>query len=278
MVNPLLNGDCVIDGNRVAYGVHGSGQPVVLIHGTPSHSYIWRNVAPHLAESGFQVFVFDLLGFGASERPVYADTSVDAQTGLVPKLMAAWGLDEVRIVAHDIGGAVGLRLAVSHPELVERLVLADTVSYDSWPSETWQEITRNHLQSYAAMPADQFEALLTRQLRMTVSDPDRMTGETLDAYLDAISGPMGRTSFFQHQARHYDSKYTEELTADLPKLQIPVLILWGEDDQWQSTTYAERLHADIPGSQLNMIPKAGHFVMEDAPEAVTQHLLDFLAS
>lgn len=278
MVNPLLNNDCVVDGNRVAYGVHGTGRPVVLIHGTPSYSYIWRNVAPHLAESGFQVFVFDLLGFGASERPVHADTSVAAQTDLVTELMTVWGLNRAQIVAHDIGGAVGLRLAVGYPELVERLVVIDTVSYDSWPSETWKEIIRNHLDSYAAMPADEFEALLTRQLKMTVSDPDRMTGDTLEAYLDVVSGATGRSSFFQHQVRHYDSKYTEEITPDLPNLQMPVMILWGEDDKWQPASYAERLHADIPGSQLQVIPNAGHFLMEDAPEAVTQHLLDFLAT
>lgn len=276
MLNPLLTDHCVVGGHRIAYGVHGSGRPVVLIHGTPSHSYIWRDVAPPLSSSGFEVFVFDLLGFGASERPVDADTSVAAQTDLVVELMRFWGLESAQVVAHDIGGAVGLRLAVGYPDRVERLAVLDTVSYDSWPSATWREIIENHLDSYSAMPIDEFTALLTRQLKMTVSVPEKMIGDTLDAYLQAASGEMGRTSFFQHQVQHYDSRYTEEIAGQLPELTMPVLILWGTDDQWQPTSYAERLHADVPGSRLAYIQGAGHFVMEDAPEDVTKHLLDFL--
>ena len=188
MFNPLLTDHCVVGGHRIAYGIHGSGRPVVLIHGTPSHSYIWRNVVPRVSSSDFQVYVFDLLGYGASERPVNADTSVAAQTELVVELMRFWNLESAQVVAHDIGGAIGLRLAVGHSDLVERLVVIDTVSYDSWPSETWQEIIKNHLDSYAAMPTDEFNALLTRQLKMTVSDQDKMNGDTLAAYLDAAFG------------------------------------------------------------------------------------------
>ncbi|MEH6739629.1 MAG: alpha/beta fold hydrolase, partial [Sulfitobacter sp.] len=59
----------LINNTRIAHGVHGAGEPVVLIHGTPSSSYIWRNVMPHLVTAGYQVHVFDLLGYGLSERP-----------------------------------------------------------------------------------------------------------------------------------------------------------------------------------------------------------------
>ena len=65
-MNHIVTGHTLINDTRIAYGVHGSGEPVVLIHGTPSSSYIWRNVMPHLVAAGYQVHVFDLLGYGLS--------------------------------------------------------------------------------------------------------------------------------------------------------------------------------------------------------------------
>lgn len=85
--------NALISGHRIAWGVMGAGAPVILIHGTPSFSYIWRNVAPRLAAGGQRVYVFDLLGFGHSERPrdPAVDTSVGAQVPIVAALLDQWG-------------------------------------------------------------------------------------------------------------------------------------------------------------------------------------------
>ena len=127
-----------MNGYRIAYGKHGDGEPVILIHGTPSHSYIWRNVVPGLVDGGCRVFLFDLLGYGASERPVDpdVDTSVGGQEAILLQLMSVWNLKFAHFVAHDIGGAIGQRFALSYPESMKSLTLIDTVSYDSWPSAT----------------------------------------------------------------------------------------------------------------------------------------------
>ena len=272
----LLTDQHVILGGRIAYGVHGAGVPVVLIHGTPSHSFEWRDIVPQLTAAGHQVYVYDLLGYGQSERPIEMDTSVAGQGPVLEALLDHWSLDGPHIVGHDIGGAIALRLALSRPERIASLTVIDTVSYDSWPSETWRQIIRDHLADYAALPEDDFRALLTRQLRMTVHDQSRMTGDTLEAYLAPHTGPLGRASFFYHQVRHYDSRYTQEISHRLKDLLLPVQILWGQEDQWQPTSYAERLAADIPNAELHIIPEAGHFVMEDAPGTVGDHLTQFL--
>ena len=77
----LANAHVLIDGMRIAHGVHGDGEPVILVHGTPSSSFIWRNIVPVLTSAGFKVHVFDLLGYGLSERPwnPEVDTSVSGQ-------------------------------------------------------------------------------------------------------------------------------------------------------------------------------------------------------
>ena len=273
----FLDRNILIDGVRLAYRDRGEGDPVVFVHGTPSYSYEWRNVVPEVESAGYRVITYDLLGYGDSERPLDRDTSVAAQTDLLVALLDALGLTSVSLITHDIGGAIGQRIAVLHPGRARRLMLIDTVSYDSWPSATWQTIIATRLDSYAAMPAADFEDMLTGQLTMTVADDTNMAGDDLRAFLAPHRTALGRVSFFEHQVRHYDSAYTEELTDRLGELALPVRIVWGEQDRWQPLDYAERLAAEIPGAQLAVVSGAGHFLMEDNPARVTHEVLDFLA-
>lgn len=273
----FLEQNILVDGVRLRYRDRGEGDPVVFVHGTPSYSYEWRDVVPQVEAAGYRAITYDLLGYGDSERPLDRDTSVGGQTELLVKLLDELGLEQPSLITHDIGGAIGQRIAVHHPDRLRRLMLIDTVSYDSWPSVTWQRIIRERLDSYAAMSGDEFEAMLTRQLKMVVADENDMEGERLRAFLAPHRTAVGRTSFFEHQVRHYDSKYTSELTERLRELTVPVRIVWGRHDKWQPTAYAEQLAADIPGAELVVISDAGHFPMEDAPKRVTREVLDFLA-
>ncbi|GAA4921414.1 pimeloyl-ACP methyl ester carboxylesterase [Actinomycetospora succinea] len=273
----FLDRNVLVDGVRLAYRDRGEGDPVVFVHGTPSWSHEWRHVVPHVEAAGHRVITYDLLGYGDSERPLDRDTSVGAQTDLLLALLDELGVENPSLITHDIGGAIGQRVAVLHPGTVRRLMLVDTVSYDSWPSETWREIIRTRLDGDANMSADEFEAMLTRQLTMTVADEAVMAGDDLRAFLAPHRTALGRTSFFEHQVRHYDSTYTEELTDRLGTIDVPVRIVWGREDRWQPVSYAEKLAADIPGASLVVLDDAGHFLMEDDPVRLTREVLDFLA-
>lgn len=274
----LTDTDVVVDDVRLAYADHGDGEPVVFLHGTPSHSYLWRDVAPQVRAAGFRTVVYDLLGFGRSERPLDRDTSVTAQAELLVGLLDALGIGSAHIVAHDIGGAVGQIVAVGHPERVRTLTLIDTVSYDSWPSQTWQRIIDEDNGFRYVAREQEFEAMLIRQLRMTVGDPESMTAEVIANYLAPHHGFLGRSSFFTHQVSHYDSRHTERITDRLPSLSLPVKVVWGAEDAWQPVHYAERLCRDIPGAELSVIPNAGHFLPEDAPDELTREILEFLTA
>lgn len=266
--------DVLVDGARLAYTDDGHGDAVVLVHGTPSYSYIWRNIVPPLLAAGHRVITYDLLGYGASERPVARDTSVTAQAALLPGLLDALGVDRCTLVGHDIGGAVAQIVALRYPARVARLMLIDTVSYDSWPSATWRAIIDRHLDAYAAMPEAAFLDMLRRQLDMTVTVPDGMPEDVMSAYLTPHRGPLGRASFFEHQVRHYDSTHTERLTPLLGGIAAPTRILWGAEDRWQPLAYGRRLAADIPGAELRVVPGAGHFLPEDAPARVAAEITE----
>ncbi len=137
----LVDGNAIIGGHRIAHGVHGDGEAVILIHGTPFFSHIWRKVLPDLVAAGLKVHVYDLLGFGHSERPrdPSVDTSVSGQLPLLLELMQHWELASAHVVAHDIGGAIAQQLGIFHPERIKTLTLIDSVSFDSWPSRRTRE-------------------------------------------------------------------------------------------------------------------------------------------
>lgn len=277
----LLPDNTLILGHRIANGVHGAGEPVVLIHGTPSSSYIWRNVVPELVDNGHRVHIFDLLGYGLSERPwdPAVDTSVSGQVPVLKKLIAHWGLDRAHVVAHDIGGAVAQRFCIFHPQNVKSLTLVDTVSFDSWPSKRTKEQMKRGLDALIKRPDEEHREHFRDWILSTVHNQDRIRAESLETFVDYISGPVGQGSFFQHQVSHYDHAHTSGLNDRIGELgKMPVQIIWGENDAWQVIDWAYRLHAAIPGSLLHVLPGCGHFAMEDQPGRVAELLTAFISA
>lgn len=272
---PLLNGHAVISGHRIATGIHGGGTPLVLVHGTPAHAIIWRELVPLFVGAGFHVHLYDLLGFGASERPVDADTSVAAQVTLLAALLDHWQLPTTHLFGHDIGGAIALRLAFEQGARLRSLTIADAPSYDSWPSPTWKQMHDEYAQC-ALTPASEHRSTMARQLGMAVFHKDRMQGETLMRYLEPLCGVVGQPSFYQHQVAHYNACYTMDFAEKLPQLKVPVQILWGSQDEWQPVAYAYRLQRDIPGATLHLYEQAGHFLMEDVPLPVAAQVIVFV--
>ncbi|WED23028.1 alpha/beta hydrolase [Vibrio sp. JC009] len=278
-MNHIVTKNTLINGMRIAHGVHGEGDPVVLIHGTPSSSYIWRNVLPSLVGSGYKVHVFDLLGYGFSERPrdPDIDTSVTGQVSVLEGLLEHWGLTEIHLIAHDIGGGVAQRFGIQSPDRLLSLTMIDVVSYDSWPSKRTHEQMQAGLEKLIKASNETHREHFREWLYSTVQNKQRLADTSMDTYLDFISGPVGQGSFFQHQVMHYDPKHTDEVAERYAELgNSPVQLIWGADDAWQVVDWAHKLNRDIPGSELHIIEDCGHFSMEDQPETISALLVEFL--
>ena len=275
----LVTENTIIDGNRIAYGVHGSGEPLILMHGTPSFSHIWRNILPALVDAGYQVYIYDLLGYGHSERPQdpSIDTSVSGQVPVLVGLLDYWELDNLHVVAHDIGGGVAQRLGIFHQERLKSLTLIDCVSFDSWPSKRTKEQMEAGLETLISASDANHRQHFSEWLLSAVHNKDRLQSGSLETYVDMISGPVGQGSLFQHQIMHYDHRHTSELDDRLTELgNIPVQLIWGANDVWQITEWADRLHAAIPGSKLNILDDCGHFSLEDQPEKIGNLVIAFV--
>ena len=262
-----------LSGTEVAYDVLGFGPPLVLVHGTPTNSSIWRNVALRLADR-FSVYVFDLPGFGQSERREGLDVSIANQARVLAELVEVLDLDTPSIAGHDIGGAAVLRAHLLEGVPFGCIALIDSVALRPWITPTTRHV-KAHLDVYATMPAETFEALVASHLRTATHYPmDELTVET---YLDQWKGEPGQKLYLQKDAQ-LDEGDTADVELLLPSITVPVCIVWGENDAWLPPATAERLHELIPTSDLILLPDTGHFAMEDSPQEVATTLFDFFTN
>ncbi|HEY3687738.1 MAG TPA: alpha/beta hydrolase [Streptosporangiaceae bacterium] len=255
----------------VRWGRIGGGSPVVLLHGTPFSSYVWRDVAAGLA-ARHTVYYWDMPGYGRSEMRDGQDVSLGAQGGLFAGLLAHWGLDRPRVVAHDFGGAVALRAHLLHGAVYDRLALVDVVALAPWGSPFFR-LVRDNAEVFTRLPGNLHEALV-REYITTTGGPG-LRPATLNALAAPWLGERGQPAFYR-QIAQADQRYTDEIQDRYGDLDLPVLVCWGGDDAWIPAERGEKLAATIPGARLHRVPCAGHLVPEDAPAELTGVLLDFL--
>jgi pimeloyl-ACP methyl ester carboxylesterase len=259
---------------EVAYEVFGEGPSVILVHGTPMRSYLWRNIVPALAEHR-SVYVYDLLGYGESEKGEGQDVSIAAQARLLEELVEAWGLEEPAIAGHDIGGGIVLRAQLLEGVRFSRVAILDAVvpgpRLSAPRSSTWH--VREHAEAYEAMPNHLFGAFFSAYLGEANSN---LGGDAFEAYLAPWCGEEGRRAFVR-QALQVEERHTGEIEPRLACVEVPVLVVWGEKDGWLDPSLASRLRKEIPGSELKLIQEGGHFVQEDAPEVTAKALAGFFS-
>ncbi|GAW37361.1 haloalkane dehalogenase [Roseovarius sp. A-2] len=262
----------MVEGHRIAYLDEGAGPPLILLHGIPTSSLLWRKVIPVLAQT-HRVIAPDMLNYGQSDKPERADVSIAAQARLLVGLMDALGLGRVDLAAHDIGGGVAQIVAVRCPERLNRLVLANAICFDSWPIPEFEPLQETGAETEISV--DAFDKMLRDFLPQGVAVPDQLTGEAIDIMLQPWRGEDGKAALFRN-FRRLDPEYTMAIARELEKLDLPTLVLWGDKDPFQKPDYAQRLADTIPGARLEWISGAAHWIMEEQPQAVADHIARFL--
>ncbi|MGF6998149.1 pimeloyl-ACP methyl ester carboxylesterase [Paraburkholderia sp. GAS32] len=263
MQNWLLPESYTFRDQTVRFRVTGNGPPLVLVHGTPFSSYVWHRIAPHLAQVR-TVYYYDLLGYGQSEQRDAQDVSLGVQNVLLAELLAHWQLTNPDIIAHDFGGATSLRAHLIDGCDYRSLTLIDPVAVAPWGSPFVQHV-REHGAAFAGLPPYIHEAVVKAYVRGAIARdiPD----EELAPYVTPWLGATGQAAFYR-QIAQMDQRYTDAVETRYPQMRCPTQILWGEDDQWIPLERGRQLAAVIPEARFQAVPKAGHLVQEDAPEAI----------
>ena len=258
----------VFEGQAVRYGVLGAGKPLVLIHGTPFSSVVWRRIAPYLATRR-QVFYFDLLGYGRSEMRAGQDVSLGTQNRLFAALLDHWRLAEPDVVAHDFGGCTALRTCLLNQRRYRTLTLIDPVALSPWGSPFVRHV-REHEAAFVGLPAYIHSAILPAYIGGAAFRP--LSSQDMQLYVEPWLGATGQAAFYR-QIAQMEQRYTDEIEARLGQLGCPVSLLWGAEDRWIPLERGRELAARIPGASLQVVPEAGHLVQEDAPEAIVASVL-----
>ena len=267
-----------VEGLEVHYLEAGEGQPTfLLLHGFGASTYSWRNVIDPLAESG-RVVAYDRPAFGLTERPLAwkgrSPYSLEAQVDLVFDLMDALDLDRAVLVGNSAGGTVALEAALAQPGRVSGLVLVDAAVYTGGGTPSW-------IKPLLHMPQiDRLGPLLARRIaregdefiRNAWHDPSKIGPEVFAAYRKPLQVPDWDRALWELTK----ASRSTDLESRLDRVQVPTLVITGDDDQIVPTEESLQLAAEIPGAFLAVMDGCGHLPQEECPEQFLGAVRTFL--
>jgi haloalkane dehalogenase len=265
------------DGLRLHYLDEGSGPPVLLLHGEPTWSYLYRKVIPELIPSA-RAIAPDYFGFGRSDKPLQpTDYGYDFHASSIARLVEELDLQELTVVVQDWGGPIGLRLAVEHPDRVARLVIMNTgIGGGRPPSEEWLRF-RDWLRRLGT------DVVPGRLVRISAVQP--MSDAVVDAYSapwpvpESKAGILAFPDLVPISPEHPDLPAHLRVREALAGWAKPALVLFSDSDPIFSPRHAERIAAHIPGAlEPEIVSGAGHFLQEDQGEEIGRRIARFVAA
>ena len=265
------------DGLRMHYVDEGEGEPVLLLHGEPTWSYLYRKVIPQLT-AGSRVVAPDYFGFGRSDKPVVRKWySYDSHYASIERFVEELDLDDVTLVVHDWGGPLGLRLAVTKPERIARLVVLNTGIFSGRPPNAEWLRFRDFVRRVGA---DLRPGQLVR-----VSCVNDVPHDVVAAY-DAphptpksMTGPLMFPELVPTDLQHPSAAKMIEVRDALKAWDHPALVFFGDSDPIFPPEVAVRFAARMPNAEAAPpVARAGHFVQEDAGEEVGRRIAEWLSA
>jgi haloalkane dehalogenase len=249
-------------GLRLAHLDEGEGAPVLFVHGEPTWSFLWRKVIPPVRAAGFRCIAPDLAGFGRSDKPTDIGWySYDRHVALTATLLEDLDLRGATIVVHDWGGPIGLRLAVEHPERIERLVILDTGLFTGSQrmSEAWIAF-----RDFVARTEDLPVGSLVRGA--CKDDPGDTVIAGYEAPFPSAAAKAGARAFpllIPHEPDAPGAAEGRRVLHALREDTRPTLMLWADSDPVLPLQTGESFASAIGCASPRVIAEAGHFLQED---------------
>lgn len=246
----------------------GEGDPVVMMHGLPASSFLYRKVIPELAARGLRGVAFDLPGMGLAERPAVFDWGLDGLGTWSAAAVDALGLDRFHLVVHDAGGPVGFRMASALPGRIASLTILNTVSRlgsKPFPGEVLARVSQRARGPMASVA-------LWRQMmyRVGVLDRAAVPHEEIDAYRVLALGPDGGGGYLNIMRHVRDVPVDYAAVVRPADGAYPVQIVWGMHDPiLKLRTHGVRMLAATGLPTMTTLP-GKHFPQEDQAPAIAE--------
>ena len=265
------------DGLRLHYLDEGTGPAVLLLHGEPTWSYLYRKVIPELTGSA-RAIAPDYFGFGRSDKPLRVeDYGYDFHVRSIERLVEELDLRDATVVVQDWGGPIGLRVAVEHPDRIGKLVVLNTgIGGGRPPSDEWLRF-RDWVRRLGT------EMIPGRLVELSAVQP--MATEVVDAYSapwpvpESKAGVLAFPELVPISPDHPDTPAHLAVRDRLAEWDRPALVLFSDSDPIFSPRHAERIAAHIPGAgEAEIVAGAGHFLQEDKGEEVGRRIAAFVSA
>lgn len=268
-----------VAGHRLRVLTAGGGPAVLLLHGFAVSADDWRPTVALLAEAGYRAIAPDALGFGRSDKPGGAAYSLHGFANLYAGLLDALGAETAAVVGHSMGGKYALATTILHPARVSRLLIADSEGFMQIPLFMRKggalPFLGEVILALSARPA-----LIRLQLAGAFADPGRYVTPELVERGRATLGDPGVRRTMLAMSRNYAANDLKEsgLWPRLGEIRCPTLVVWGAEDRMFPARYARDAQAALPGAQLAVIPRCGHFPQIEAAEQFHELLLGLLVT
>jgi pimeloyl-ACP methyl ester carboxylesterase len=276
-----------VDGGRIAYLDLGPSDapPLLLLHGIPTSSWLYRRIAARTAAEGLRTVVPDLLGFGASDKPTDLEVySLERQADRLAALLDHLAVDRVTLVTHDAGGPWGFELLDRHPERIGGLVLLNTTAYaDAFtpPREVRALGGPFGPAMLALMRSPLGKAMVHRMLSRLTHAGAALDRSATRPYWQALNegGTVALRAFSQgldHMLAQFP-RYSAALAAAATRM--PAILIWGTGDPvLTSDRLVPRFSADLGlrSADVHLLAGASHFLQEDRPDEIAELIFRFV--
>lgn len=257
-------------GMRVHYTDEGSGEVVVLIHGTAASLHTWQGWMPKLKES-FRVIRVDMPAFGLTGPSPDHDYSIDNYVRFLEQFFAALKLKQLSLAGNSLGGQIAWHYAAAHPDDVNKLILIDSAGLPRigeipMPIQLARMPVIGKLGRYFTP-----RWLVRNSIREVYHDRSKVTPELVDRYFTMSLRAGNRQAFIDRAMQ-----LTNDTGDGLEKIKVPTLILWGRYDQWIPVEQAENFKKRLAAPQVIIYENAGHIPHEEIPEQSVADALKFL--
>ncbi|WP_299478181.1 alpha/beta hydrolase [uncultured Roseibium sp.] len=255
-----LNERFSFNGQSVAWGSMGEGEPIVLVHGFPWSAQAWRSIAPWLAHNR-KVYYFDMLGTGLSEKSDAQNVTESVQSDLLEHLIGHWQLERPQVVGHDFGGLAALRGHFVNGIEYGKLHLINSVAVLPSGSPFFAHVSQ-YEPAFAGLPDYAHEALFRAYIQAAAHYPLRE--DTIRMYLKPWSGEIGKPAFYR-QIAQADVRNIAQAQQLYKPTDFDVHMIWGTRDTFIPEQQGREVQELLKADSFTPIEDAAHLVHEDAP-------------
>ncbi len=262
-----------VHGLRLHYLEAGEGDPILLLHGFPTSSHLYRKILPALGKT-HRAIAIDLPGYGRSDKHLDLTYDYELYANTLNAFLDTLGIQKTHLVVHDLGGPAGLYWATHNPGRVRSIVVLNTLVFPEvhWTVTAFLLALRlPGLRDFLVSPKG-----LVATMKLGVVHKERMNRETLTPYTAPFETKPARKALIK-AGSGLGIGGLAKIAKKLPSLEAPLRLIYGEKDRVlpDVAKTMKRIQTLRPDAELTALPNCGHFLQEDAPERVAELIAEF---